>query len=88
MCQFKIEGEYTRSKKSRFTSRNINKNAGKIVKELEEANWDELMLTESSEEAWRNLKTTIIDAMDKHAPVKISTHTSTDQPWMSAELNL
>ena len=86
MCQFKIEGEYTLAKKSRYTFRNINKNAGKIVKELEEADWEELMSTENSEDAWRNLKTTIINAMDKHAPEKISTQTGTDQPWMSAEL--
>ena len=85
MCNFKIEIQFIPQQKEKFKFRRIDRNADKIAKDLEEYDWEFLMNTNNSELAWRNMKSTILKAMNKYAP-EIESKKKIDKPWMNAEL--
>ena len=46
------------------------------------------MAVDSSEKAWNNLKSSILETLNKYAPVRESTGTGKNQPWMNSELKV
>ena len=86
MCKFRIEIEYEQEKNKLFKYRQIHKKADKIAEELANQNWNKLQSIEEVETIWSILKTNIIEAIDKHAPIKLSYGDNKNQPWMTEEL--
>ena len=86
LCNFKLEIEYMPQKEDTFKFRLINKNIKQITEELSKCDWESILSENDVDVAWNNMKTEIINAMDKHAPVQIARQKKINQPWIKGEL--